>query len=98
MFDPSTFVFISSARAPKVCPQSFCPSVVSIRNSTIIQHFDTSCIDFDRKGNVNALKQNLDSPYKEKISDLSKSAGRQVIGSAPSRTLACSSVSTSAGA
>lgn len=49
------------------------PSVVSIRNSTIIQHFDTSCIDFDRKGNVNALKQNLDSPYKEKISDLSKS-------------------------
>ena len=46
------------------------PCVVSVRNSSIIQYYDVSLLDFNRNGNVKSLNQNNNSVYKDAMMDL----------------------------
>ena len=45
------------------------PVVLSVRNSSIVQYTDVSCLDIARNGCISSLKQNNNSIYKEAMRD-----------------------------
>lgn len=48
------------------------PNVISVRNNTLVQYFDVSCLDIQRNGCVASLKQNSKSIYKDTMKQLDK--------------------------
>ncbi len=48
------------------------PITLQLRNNAVIQYADTSYLNFNRNGNVNALKQNLVTRFKDKLHQLNK--------------------------